>query len=913
MEISYNERSWAIDLIGYLKGVVSTQNRSIKDAGGEQTIRTEGGSLFPDVLLFGDRSLALILQGWELKMPDTSIDDYEFIHNATQKAIALGLDSFILWNVSHAHMYIRQGETKDFVCSYRWDDLSHIRRRDAVVANRRQWEELATKIINHVNDLFDRGSLEGRQFVEAYKSGGITSLIMENTDDIAGCLQRAARRDARLKAEITLWWDRYKSEYGGEDDPYKKLAQANISNWVGKFLFAHILQGKDRRAQVIGQICDTTTPDEALSFFEELSRRCNFWTIFSGSIGLKIMSDRAWDQMRQLHKLLTDLRIGSIEQSQLSGILESTVAVAIRKLRGQYPTPQQLAEVLVRLCIDNIEDDKVIDPCCGSGTIARAAIELKMLAGVLPDKVSSTVFASDQDHQAVQIATFALAKPDLMDTPLRLFQNDAFALTPETALQFRHPRTGEIFTEHAGVFQAITSNLPFVSQEGRVQYRNAINDVNASFDRRDVILPGKADIAAYLPFSFHKLLASNGKLGIIITNAWLGTTWGDVFFNLLERYYNIKVVVTSGAGRWFQNSSVVTNIIVMEKKDSLSVSDDPINFVVLTRPLVEFSDPESIDLAASQIRLGRQHNDTMNIRSVTRENMKLFRTYGLGGNAQFVDCDWVLNLPLVPVSSLFKIRRGARRGWDKLFYPARNHGIEQEYIIPVLKSPSDIKNYTTTARNDAFVCSRSMDELEALGHVGALTWIRRFENAVNKANVPLVESLAISGMYWYEMKADGLADIVMPLNFGYRLFISRLNPPSFVNQRLVCFSAVDDIDIGLCHALLNSAISLFMIEGMGFGRGQGALDLHKDRIENLMHMLDPALLDCEQANKIKASFSRLQTRDILEIADELDQPDRIDFDDIVIESFGLTVSREQIYESLLKLVGIRQTATAVFN
>lgn len=74
---SYNERSWAIDLIGHIKHLVKNNNRSIKDAGGEQTIRAEGGSI-PDVLLFGDSATARILQGWELKMPDTDINDIRF-------------------------------------------------------------------------------------------------------------------------------------------------------------------------------------------------------------------------------------------------------------------------------------------------------------------------------------------------------------------------------------------------------------------------------------------------------------------------------------------------------------------------------------------------------------------------------------------------------------------------------------------------------------------------------------------------------------------------------------------------------------------------------------------------------------------------------------------------------------------
>lgn len=911
--LSYNERSWAIDLIGHIKAVVSLQNRTIKDAGGEQTVRTGGGNLFPDVLLFGDRSLALILQGWELKMPDTSIDDYEFRHNATQKAIALGLDSFVLWNVSHAHLYVRQGDSKTFTCYKRWDTLAYIKNRNSVASNRMQWEALATEIINYVNDLFDRGSLEGRQFVEAYKSGGITALIMENTDDVAAALQIAARREANLRAEIVLWWERHKSEYGGGDDPYRKLSQVNISNWIGKFLFAHILQSRDSRAQVVTQIGETTTPTEALAIFERLSQDCNFWTIFSGGIGLTAMPERAWDQMRQLNKLLADLRIGAIEQSQLSRILEATVEVAVRKLRGQYPTPFTLSSLLVHLCMNNIEDDKILDPCCGSGTIPRAALEQKLAVGVAPDRAAASVFAGDQDQQAVQIATFAMAKPDLMNIPLRIFRHDAFFLSPDTALQFRHPVTGQSFTEQTGQFNAITSNLPFVAQEGRIQYSNAIAQVTASFDRNIGSLPGNADVAAYLPFALYPLLAEGGKMGIIITNAWLSTAWGEAFLDLLGYYYHLRFVITSGAGRWFQNSTVVTNILVMEKKASSDEADEPINFVVLTRPLKELFDPGIISLTVSQIRLGKPFDKTITIRSVARDNIQRFRSYGLGGNAQFVNCDWVLGLPLVPVRTLFRIRRGERRGWDKLFYPAAGHGIEAAYIRPVLKNSKEVSRYTTTASSEAFSCSLSIEELQRIGHTGALNWIRRFENGVNKKGKPLIQSLALSGMYWYEMGADALTDLIMPMNFGNRLFVSRLSPAAFVNQRLIRFNAYDGVDLDLCHALLNSAITLFMIEGMGFGRGQGALDISKDRVEDFMHMLDPNQLSAEQATRIKDAFIPLMQRDLLELADELKERDRQHFDRTVIEAFGLSITRDQVYDSLVGLTEIRRMATKVFD
>ena len=155
-----------------MKLLAARDNRSIKDAGGEQTVKAEGGSLFPDVLLFGDRSTARILQGWELKMPDTSIDDFEFRDNAETKARALGLDSFLLWNVSYARLYTRNDETDEFETAERWDDLSDIKTRASVASSRGRWEALAEKIFGHLNDLFDRGSLEGRQFIDAYRSGG---------------------------------------------------------------------------------------------------------------------------------------------------------------------------------------------------------------------------------------------------------------------------------------------------------------------------------------------------------------------------------------------------------------------------------------------------------------------------------------------------------------------------------------------------------------------------------------------------------------------------------------------------------------------------------------------------------------------------------------------------------------------
>lgn len=909
--VTYNERSWAIDLIGHIKTHLTKGNRTIKDASGEQTLRTDGGSLFPDVLLFGDRSTARVLQGWELKMPDTSIDDYEFKHNAEAKALALGLDSYILWNVTYARLYVRSAGSNTFRLGRQWDALANITTRQSVIPRRTEWEALAVEIIDYVNDLFDRGSLEGRQFVDAYKSGGITSLIMENSDNVAEKLKDAANRDNKLSAEITLWWLTHQSEYGQGKDKFTVLAQSNISNWIGKFLFAHILQARDGRAQAVTQITENTTPSEALEVFRILSEQCNFWTIFSDNVGLTSISDIAWGQLKQLNVLLSDLRVGEIDQAQLSSILEATVEVARRKLRGQYPTPAPLAQLLTRLCLQNKIDDRFIDPCCGSGTIARAALEIKLAAGLAPKAAAASVYASDQDAQALQIATFGLAKPALMHHAIKIFHQDAFSLDPETEVEFRNPTDGVLFSEYLGQFDAIASNLPFVAQAGRKQYGNAIAGVNEALGDEIGKLPGKSDIAAYLPFAFHPMLKEGGRLGIIITNAWLGTDWGDSFFSKLCHFYRLKFVVTSGAGRWFQNAAVVTNLLVFEKftDEQANAEPEPIDYVVLMRPLQELLEPDASEQAAAQIEMGQSHGDTMTIRSVSHSNLTRFRVFGLAGNAQFVNCDWILDLPLTRLKDHFNITRGMRRGWNDLFYPADGHSIEDEYIEAVLKSPTEIDGLISAPKTDAFCCSRTVEDLRRLGHTGALNWIARFEDSVNTDGKPLTEVLATSGQMWYEMSASSMAEIVMSLGFGDRLFISKLAEPAFVDQRLIRINSKEGVDIDLCHALLNSAVGMFIIEGMGFGRGQGVLDLNKDRIGKFMHMLDPAQLDDAQTQMIKDAFAPLLQREILDVADELEEEDRQNFDDAVLEAFGLTIARDTIYNSLLTLLAVRQTAT----
>ncbi|MBC6442553.1 MAG: N-6 DNA methylase [Rhodobacteraceae bacterium] len=903
----YTERSWAIDLIAHLQSIAHSEHQTVRHAGGEHSVAVSGRAMFPDVLLFGDRDEARILQGWELKLPDTSIDDPAFLENAEDKARSLGLDSFVLWNVTYARLYTLDAGDR-FVLHTEWDDLHDITARADVRRHRARWETLGATILRDVNALFASGDLEGRQFIEAYHSGGLTDLVLRNTRFVADAIREEAKRSLDLRSEITLWWNRNRQDYEG-DDPHIVLARANLINWMGKFLFAHVLRERDIRARIVTGIDEGMGPVKALAAFDQITRDCNFWTVFCDAMALRIVPPEAWRQLCEFNRLLGDLRLGAVDQAQISAVLETSAAVPARKVRGQYTTPVPLAKLLVRLCLDDL-NDRIFDPCCGSGTILRAALDMKIRADTDPANAAVQVCGNDIDRTAVQLATFALTSPPLMCQPLRLFDQDAFRLKPGSHVTFRDPGDGTVHSENLGTFRAVAGNLPFVAQEGRAAYGDAIQAVNTWLAETGKEPPGRSDVAAYLPFALYDLLEPGGRMGIIITNAWLGTAWGEAFYERLTDFFELRTVVTAGAGRWFSNSDVVTNILVLRKPAEGAEPNHETDFVVLKQPIDRLEDDAQAENVAALITRRTPQKDVLTVHRTDRETIERLRPLGLAGSAQFAGVDWMPDLPLVPARDLLDIRRGERRGWNDLFYPASGHGIEPDYIKPVLRSSADVKRLVTKAGKDAFGCALSKAELAACGATGALAWIRRFETMRNGKNKPLPDVLAKTappGGHWYEMCADRLTELFIPMGYGSRLYVGRLNPRAFVDQRLIAMNTREGVDTGLVHALLNSTLGLLMIEANGFGRGLGGLDLNKDRVGKTLHVLDPSVTNEEQKDRIIAAFQPLLLRDILEVADELKQEDRIAFDEVVLESFAVQVGREVICNNLRTLTGIRQT------
>lgn len=913
VRINYNEPAWGIDLISEINLFCQSRNRSIVRAGGEVTISGATKKLFPDVLLFGDKQGAVVLQGWELKMPDTSVEDKELLNNAEEKANRLNLESFLVWNVNEAVLYKRDSNAR-YVELKRWPSLG-ISRRQEVQDRKDDWLKLLFTILDDLNSLFEFGQIKGAAPDIVINDSIFIDFLTYYGPLISEEIRTACMFNALLDAELSLWWLDNAIEHPN-CSKYQGIARVNIINWINRFIFAHYLRRYYKVANHVSKITSGTTVSQAIEIFEEITSSCDFMNIFKPAIGQEYIDNRTWEALVNLNLFLLDLKAESISQESFHKVIDNALTYSRKKIAGQYSTPKQLADLLVRLTIFD-RTKPVIDPCCGTGTVARAAYELKQSVGMSISDSLSTIWASDKFAFPLQLCSIALSNPLGMGEIIKVFKNDALELYAGQEIKFIHPQDGSQTDLILPEMHAVVSNLPFVRFEEIKHLNPKIAEVKLKNENNlaeQIELDKRTDLYAYLILKLSNLINKNGRIGVITSNSWLASEWGSTFKKYLLEFFIIEKIVISGEGRWFKEPDVVTVILILQKKTEADHQKKEIEFCTLTEK-IEFweNEPNNIELLASSILSKRQSGRGYRKNSYTPEQIEKLDTLGLKWNAYFTDVTWLgkFERTLTPANSFFDIGRGERRGWNALFYPRRDHQIEKEYIKPVLLSSADLPGLIAKADNEAFCCSDSVEELIQKNRIGALTWIEHFEKQTNTVGKPLPEVLRMADMYWYEMGANTLADIVVTVNPDKRLAFHRFYERSFVDQRLIRFtSKIPEGDLPLCHALLNSVISLFLLEAAGFGRGLGALDINAKKIKNNFHMIDYNLLPQHSRNDILTAFEPLLGRDIYDLTDELQDRDRIVFDNTILSALGLSSTREMIYKSLLELFYIRQTATS---
>ncbi len=904
-----NERSWAIEMISQINLMADKHDLAIKRAGGESTISYEKKSMFPDVILYGNKELTDILQGWELKMPDVPITDNTFIYDAQRKARALNLNSCLIWNFTYAQFYVLNEESDTFEMVRQWDNL-HIISRTDVATYHIDWEKTLEDIILVVNEYLVTNKIQRTTIGDIISKRAVNILINNYKDSVAENYRIQGISNTLIDAEIDNWWNDIKSEYQfDENNKYKAYAKNVILNWSYRIIFAHLIKSRQQVASLVNGIDFTTLPSDANVIFRNITEKCDFYNVFEGLAWNELIPQNAWEALVELSLFLKDNGITNVDQSILQNILEGTVNTTRRELNGQFTTPRTLARILACITIHNWLDD-VADTCCGTGTIPHEIIEIKKYK-IGASKAVETTWASDKYKMPLQIANISMTSYDTINLANRLFQMNALELKVGTTINIVNPQNGNMMTIEVPRFGAICSNLPFVAFENL-----PVEDkIYTEKLQEETELDGKSDLSYYITLHLDNLLKDDGYLGIITSNSWLGTTSGDNFYHALLKKFDLKQVHISGRGRWFKNADVVTTILLLQKKNE-TIQNSQTSFFVWRRNLEAINTDINIEKQiVNSSLLDKSTDRTIITRAAySKKEIEDLHSFNLSYNALFHDVKWLLDIQnyLVPINKLFNVIRGSRRGWDPLFFPKGSNRIEQKFLRTALFNAKSVTKLLAEPDRIAFCCSEKLDALKS-NNPGAYEWIKKFETQKNGTGKPLTKVLARAKEEWYEMKPNEVVDIFTMMNPDKRIFFGRFINPSFINQRLIGLKLINTTDdVVLYHALLNSILMKFFIEAVGFGRGLGVLDINKESIAKC-YMLNPTLLSGEAKEKIKSAFSNIAQLNIMNIEDELQNKLWVEFNKEVLKSYGIGEYYERIKNSLISLRQVRAAAIEKLN
>ena len=918
------ERSWQLELISEINEFCDKNpSFAIKRAGGEITLvktksavylnnpdkynkefylfGSKSDSMFPDLLLFGDRDRNAILQGWELKLPDVPITDITFITDGRRKAKVLNSNSYVLWNFKDVHFYVK-GKDGNWNIEKTWN-IKDINNRADVKTYRSKWEAVLLDVLKTINLYISTGRIKKSLIADVVTDSVFAEIVKENVSLVADKLKMSANSDAVMDADITQWWtrledDEYKTNIENKDQieiKYNAYAKSILLNWINRIIFAQAIKYFHTGALEIENINQYTTIREANEIFQKITSKTDFWNIFKALPYNENIPPSTWANLIDLSMFLNDKKIN---QNALHMILERTVASSKRLINGQFTTPNELAKLLVRITVHDWTGH-CLDCCCGTGTIARAIINDKKTKLSMEDTMKTT-WASDKYQYPLQLANLSMADEKAINLPSQVFQHNGLNLVPNGQISVIDPQNGKQIHLTLPYMKAVVSNLPFIEFE-RIPLtdKSLVSRIGKKFS-----LNAKADLYCYLALHIADLLEDGGYAGLILSNAWMGTDVGKLFIKALEKVFALKQVHMVDHGRWFHNASVVTTILLLQKKSKNDKVSMPL-FYLWHKSLKEFEKNPKYeqDLVLSSLLESDEYQDVVTVSKYNQEDYQQLKDLKLSLNVGFYKIEWLKRLKgkIVPLSSLFNILRGSRRGWNAMFQPPdKNIPVESEFIKPMLLRPKDLKGLYAEANGKAFCCKKSIDELKQGGYVKTLEWINLFANTKNGTGKPLPIVLKRSAKeHWYEMPERELTEFVTSMNPSERFFFARFKSPSFISQRFIGLNChVDNsLDKDLYHALLNSILSTFFIEAIGFGRGLGVLDINSTNLQNVS-MLNPALLNENQKNEIISAFKPLLGRDVLKTHEEIKCEDRIYFDHTVLSVYGI----DDIYDDIVNTV-----------
>lgn len=967
MQPKLNERVWAGQLISWIQEEIREGRTVFRDATNDAGIKLASGKTkFPDVLLFTDKVSGIIFNGWELKFPDTEVDDRKMLLNALEKAARIKSDSFVTWNGAEAIIWKIEDDT------YSIEHISKVKKypkerninsRDDLAdpTQYRKHESSLRKrlceILHDLEQLCQKGELRqainvSGKFVEAVKAAAIIILPQFESEIV-----RLKGADASFRKEFNQWKIYESSTLKILASSSRKqanvieeevLAKFTFYNLIGKIMFYLTLSENLSGSLKKLELKSSKNIKEVLQNYFDDASRIDYQAVYQPYFTDKVIFNKTVNEtLFALFNSITEFDFKVLPTDVIGTILENLVPKDEKQKFGQYFTPATLAN-LVSFPAIQTANDFLFDPTSGTGTFLNSFYQILNYHGNTNHvQLLSQIWGNDISHFPAILSVINLYKQQIKDQANnfpRVTRDDYFNLEPKMKVMFPDSNNYQKQIEQQiPVFDAIASNFPFIQQEDipnevlTTYFREKFEAKQKAFLKDNSFkINERSDYFTYCVYKSIRFLKKKGFLSAITSNAWLGKEYGFQFKKFLLDNFHIKYIVKSNAEHWFSDSKVYTIFSVLQ----CGQSNEPTRFVTINFKLEETFSQENISEQLKEVEnfytdidncnnpknsgwtkdnnfsnLFRKDDYSINVSIVSKQELESSLSKHDNWDTYFISADLFEKFDehstqLYP--NTIDAFRGERTGWNDMFViptkDARASGIEYKFLMPYVKSPTEL----TTLKFDGnyehylFVCDLPIEKLKA-NYSGAYKWIQKFKNAKNNNGTRTIQK-ACEGHkpFWYSLRPKQ-ANIVTAINPFERFFFSFSEEAFTIDQRLVAITVTESNDVELIAALLNSVVTFLTIEMRGTARNLGALDLNANYFKSL-RVLDPDKLNAVAKKQILAAFQPLKKREIETLFEEIKKTDRKHFDKTVLKAFGIDETiLTSLYQTLLLAVKDRVT------
>lgn len=237
----------------------------------------------------------------------------------------------------------------------------------------------------------------------------------------------------------------------------------------------------------------------------------------------------------------------------------------VRKSLGQYFTPSDVAELLLRLA-QFPEVQTVLDPMAGDASLLSQALV------VLGPKIAA--YGIEIDSRAAQNAK------ELLRQNVRIKTGDAFLKTSWDGIPDQYdlvvanpPYVRYRATESTGGRRTNADAQCAITVREKLKAMITHLRLSSSEDR-DILLeatdgvPGNADLSVPSFILCAARVRTGGRLALVFPSVWFSRSYSQAIFYILSRLFDIEYLIEDRRGAWFPNADVRCGLMVARRVEA---------------------------------------------------------------------------------------------------------------------------------------------------------------------------------------------------------------------------------------------------------------------------------------------------------------------------------------------------------